>query len=142
MGDGIAPRRNPYDAQWIEGALVAHVNERVRAAQLQDLRCKRCRKVKVSHLASRCVCGGLYDCVEDKRGVADDLRVMHNIASRPRIRRLKDVVEWIAESSPNLEGVAALREGGKVRKVSGTWREMGRVRVDERRAMWTRRMHS
>ena len=101
---------NPYDAQWIEGTLVAHVNERVRAAQLQDLRCKRCRKVKVSHLASRCVCGGLYDCVEDKRGVADDLRVMHNIASRHGFAALKDVVEWIAESSPNLEGVAALRE--------------------------------
>ena len=102
---------NPYDEQWIEGTLVAHVNERVRAAQLQDLRCKRDRKIKVSHLASRCVCGGLYGCVEDKRGVADDLRVMHNIASHHGFAVLKDVVEWVAESSPNLEGVAeALRE--------------------------------
>ena len=48
---------NPYDPQWIEGTLVAHVNERVRQAQLQDLRCTRDRRIKVSHLAARCACG-------------------------------------------------------------------------------------
>ena len=36
----------PYDPQWIEGALVAHVNERMRCSALQDLRCTRDRKIK------------------------------------------------------------------------------------------------
>jgi len=92
----------PYDAQWIEGTLVAHVNERVRTAQLQDLRCTRDRKIKVSHLASRCICGGLFKCSEDSRGVADDLRVMHNIATHHGFHVLREVVEWVVASSPNL----------------------------------------
>ena len=101
---------HPYDAQWIEGTLVAHVNERVRAAQLQDLRCKRDRKIKVSHLAARCACGGLYQCSHDSGGVADDFRVMHNIATHHGFGVLKDVVEWVAESSPNLAGAAMVLE--------------------------------
>ena len=41
---------NPYDLQWVEGTLIARVNERVRAAQLDDLRCGKCRRVKTGHM--------------------------------------------------------------------------------------------
>ena len=74
----------PYDPQWIEGALVAHVNERMRCSALQDLRCTRDRKIKRDHLGSRCVCGGLYACTESATGAADDLPrdARHRDASR------------------------------------------------------------
>ena len=101
---------NPYDPQWIEGTLVAHVNERVRTAQLQDLRCGRDRRIKVSHLGARCACGGLYKCVEDQSAVADDLRVMHDIARHHEFAVLKDVVEWVVRSSPNLSHARAVLE--------------------------------
>ena len=99
---------NPYDPQWIEGTLVAHVNERVRQAQLQDLRCTRDRRIKVSHLAARCACGGLYGCVEDAAATADDLRVMHDIARHHDFKVLRDVVEWVVRASPNLSHARAV----------------------------------
>jgi hypothetical protein len=45
---------------------------------------------------------------QDSRGVADDLRVMHNIAEHHDFKVLKDVVEWVVESSPNLADAAGL----------------------------------
>ena len=99
---------NPYDPQWIEGTLVAHVNERVRQAQLQDLRCTRDRRIKVSHLAARCACGGMYGCVEDASATADDLRVMHDIARHHDFKVLRDVVEWVVRASPNLSHARAV----------------------------------
>lgn len=74
---------------------------------LFHIQCLR-RYAAVSHLAARCACGGLYACVEDVRGAADDLRVMHNIASYHGFAVLKDVVEWVVESSPNLTGAHAV----------------------------------
>jgi len=100
----------PYDPQWIEGALVAHVNERMRCSALQDLRCTRDRKIKRDHLGSRCVCGGLYACTESATGTADDLRVMRDIATHHGFKVLKDVVEWVARRSPNLAGVGGVLE--------------------------------
>ena len=87
---------------------MAHVNERVRLAQLQDLRCGRDKRIKVSHLAARCACGGLYGCVEDAAATADDLRVMHDIARHHDFKVLRDVVEWVVRASPNLSHARAV----------------------------------
>jgi hypothetical protein len=42
------------------------------------------------------------------RGVADDLRVMHNIAAHHGFHVLRDVVEWVVASSPNLKSAAVV----------------------------------
>ena len=95
----------PTDSEWVEGALIAAVNERQRSAQLQDLRCARDGRIKTTHLASRCACGGAFACAEEKRSAADDVRVMRNIAEHHGFEVLRDVVEWVARTSPNLEGM-------------------------------------
>lgn len=92
-----------YDVEWVESTLVRRVNERLRFAQTQDLRCARDGAIKVGRLASRCACGGLFKCVEHKRAAADDLRVMRSIAESHGFETLKDVVDWVDERSPNLE---------------------------------------
>ena len=92
-----------YDVEWVESTLVRRVNERLRATQTQDLRCARDGAIKVGRLASRCACGGSFQCVEHKRAASDDLRVMRAIAEKHGFEVLRDVVDWVDEQSPNLE---------------------------------------
>ena len=89
----------PYDAQWIEGALVAEVNERVRSYQIQDLKCVRDGRVKVGHLANRCTCGGLYKCSAKTGALSDELRVFANIADEHDFKVLRDVVRWVRDKA-------------------------------------------
>ena len=89
------PCGQPYDMQWIEGALVAEVNERVRKYQLQDLKCARDGRIKVGHLANRCACGGLYACSAKPGALGDDLRVFSNIADAHDFKILRDTVDWV-----------------------------------------------
>ena len=93
----------PYDTGWIESTLVGRVNERLRQTQTQDLRCQRDGAIKVGRLASRCACGGLFQCVEHKRAASDDLNVMRSIAEQHGFEVLKEVVEWVGLQSPNLD---------------------------------------
>jgi len=71
---------NRYDLQWIEMKLCEEVNSRVRKAQTQDLKCKRCTRIKVGHVQNRCPCGGLFETASKPGALREGLRVFRNIA--------------------------------------------------------------
>ncbi|CAL55806.1 DNA polymerase epsilon, catalytic subunit A,C-terminal [Ostreococcus tauri] len=89
----------PYDRQWVEGALVAEVNDRVRKYQLQDLKCVRDGRVKVGHLGNRCACGGLFTCSAKDGSLGDDLRVFSSIAEAHDFNILRETVSWVRSNA-------------------------------------------
>jgi len=93
------PCGQPYDKQWIEGALLTEINERVRKYQLQDLKCVRDGRVKVGHLANRCPCGGVFACSVADGALSDDLRVFSNIAEAHDFKILSETVEWMQSNA-------------------------------------------
>ena len=93
------PCGQPYDRQWIEGALLTEINERVRKYQLQDLKCVRDGRVKVGHLANRCPCGGVFACSIADGALSDDLRVFSNIAKAHDFKILGETVEWMQSNA-------------------------------------------
>ena len=51
---------DPYDQAEIQEALIAHVQQRLTAYQLQDLRCPKCRAIKVGNLDDHCRCSSPF----------------------------------------------------------------------------------
>lgn len=89
---------NKYDRQWIEMKLCEEVNARVRKQQTQDLKCKRCQRIKVGHVQNRCPCGGLFDTTSKPGELKEGLRVFRNVAKWHEFDVLADVVQF-AESN-------------------------------------------
>ncbi|WP_214675835.1 hypothetical protein, partial [Escherichia coli] len=87
-----------YDRQWIEMKLCEEVNARVRKQQTQDLKCKRCQRIKVGHVQNRCPCGGLFDTTSKPGELKEGLRVFRNVAKWHEFDVLADVVQF-AESN-------------------------------------------
>lgn len=89
--------RHPYDRDRIEATLLQHARGRAQGAVLQDLFCRRCRRIKTSHLADKCRCGGFFsfrDPVEKQR---EQMRVFRSIARFHGFRVLGEVAEWALE---------------------------------------------
>jgi DNA polymerase epsilon subunit 1 len=85
---------NRYDLQWIEMKLCEEVNARVRKAQTQDLKCKRCTRIKVGHVQNRCPCGGLFETTSKPGALREGLRVFRNVARWHEFDVLASVVHF------------------------------------------------
>ena len=97
LADGewrCAECENRYDLQWIEMKLCDEVNARVRKAQTQDLKCKRCTRIKVGHVQNRCPCGGLFETTSKPGALRDGLRVFRNVARWHEFDVLASVVHF------------------------------------------------
>lgn len=97
LADGewrCAECENRYDLQWIEMKLCEEVNARVRKAQTQDLKCKRCTRIKVGHVQNRCPCGGLFETTSKPGALREGLRVFRNVARWHEFDVLASVVNF------------------------------------------------
>jgi DNA polymerase epsilon subunit 1 len=89
--------QQPLDKAVLEDQLIQLVERRVRAYQLQDLRCKRCRWIKENHLTPTCThCAGSYELAGQptRKTLVQQLRIFYRLANLQKLTRLADVVNW------------------------------------------------
>ncbi|KAI8052820.1 hypothetical protein BDF22DRAFT_633316 [Syncephalis plumigaleata] len=89
--------QQPLDKSILEDQLIQLVERRVRAYQLQDLRCKRCRWIKENHLAPTCTnCAGSYELAGQptRKTLVQQLRIFYRLANLQKLTRLADVISW------------------------------------------------
>lgn len=89
--------RHPYDKDQVEAMLLQHARGRAQGAILQDLFCKRCRRIKTSHLADKCRCGGFFAFRDPVAKQREQAKVFRSIAKFHGFRVLEDTVEWMLE---------------------------------------------
>ena len=81
-----------YDRLTIEEKLVARVLKVLVQWQTQDLRCSKCRRIRVNDLMEHCGCGGVWMTTVDKEQLVRDLRVQEKVATFYQLRMLQAVV--------------------------------------------------
>ncbi|KAI9594971.1 hypothetical protein BDF19DRAFT_465848 [Syncephalis fuscata] len=94
--------QHTFDIQSLEEQLIRLVERRVRAYQLQDLRCRRCRWIKENHLAPTCTnCAGAFELAgrPNRDTLIEQLDVFHRLAQLQKLHRLADVVTWYGAAS-------------------------------------------
>lgn len=86
-----------YDMLYIENQLVQIVKQRVHTYQLQDLKCTKCKQVKIGHMAGQCKCGGGFVVTIAPKEIRKWLNVFRNIAEWHNFDMLGDTVSWLLE---------------------------------------------
>jgi len=84
----------PYDLDDIEERLIDIVRRRVSAYQVQDLRCIKCKRVKVPNMRASCQCAGQFECTMSPASMTEMLRPFKNIAEFYQLEYLWEVVAW------------------------------------------------
>ena len=94
----IKPWRCPtctheYSRLAIEERLIGQVQKTVVQWQTQDLKCGKCRSVRVNEFMEHCGCSGVWVGTVNREKVVEGLRVMERVAGVYGLRMLGEVVE-------------------------------------------------
>lgn len=81
-----------YNRLAIEERLVARVQKVLVEWQTQDLKCQKCRKIRVNDFMEHCGCSGVWVGVIDREKVVKDLRVMERVSGFYGLSMLGEVV--------------------------------------------------
>lgn len=81
-----------YNRLAIEEMLIARVQKMLVEWQTQDLKCRKCQKLRVNDFMDHCGCGGEWTGTVDREGVVKDLRVLERVAGGYEMRMLEGVV--------------------------------------------------
>ncbi|KAL9130915.1 MAG: hypothetical protein Q9217_001018 [Psora testacea] len=81
--------QHPYDRLAIEESLIARVQKTVTEWQTQDLKCRKCRSLRVNDFMEHCACGGEWVCTVDREGAVKGLRIMEGVARGYGLRMLE-----------------------------------------------------
>ena len=93
-----------YDLAAIELRLVEETQKRLTRYQLQDRRCKRCRKAASRVLSERCPCSGEYELDESAEDFAKAMRTLHQAAAFHGFTWLRETVEYaLGETAASAE---------------------------------------
>lgn len=84
--------QHEYDRLAIEERLVARVHKIITEWQTQDLKCTKCRKLRVNDFMGHCGCGGAWVGTADREDNLKDLRVLERVAASYGLRMLGGVV--------------------------------------------------
>lgn len=84
-----------YDKSFIEETLVVEVERRAMSYQLQDLKCSKCRQIKVDNLAKQCKCSGEFSITQSKSDFIKKMRIFMNVAQEQQLMFLEEVVSWV-----------------------------------------------
>ena len=87
--------RAEYPRLSLEERLIARVQKVLVQWATQDVRCAKCRGVKVNEFMEHCGCSGVWVGTMDREKVATDLRIMQRVAVGHGLKMLDDVVEGI-----------------------------------------------
>ncbi|RKP25293.1 D-isomer specific 2-hydroxyacid dehydrogenase [Syncephalis pseudoplumigaleata] len=93
--------QHPLDRAMLEEQLIQLVERRVRAYQLQDVRCRRCRWIKENHMAPTCThCAGAFELAGQltRETLVQQLRIFGRLAHLQQLPRLADAVGWYGAS--------------------------------------------
>ncbi|KAG1384872.1 hypothetical protein G6F61_000060 [Rhizopus arrhizus] len=87
--------QSEYDKVFIEGLLIAKVQEWLKSYQLQDLVCGRCHTVRVGNLTKNCSrCSGEFVCTQSKSELERKIKVIKMIAKEQHASALEDFIDW------------------------------------------------
>jgi DNA polymerase epsilon subunit 1 len=84
-----------YNRAAIEETLIALLQRRSVAYQLQDLRCPKCHAVQAGNLGDYCRCSGRFITTEDPKAMASSLRVFRHLAQFYKFDLLLELVNWM-----------------------------------------------
>lgn len=86
---------HPYDRLAIEERLVSQVQKLVTEWQTQDLKCAKCRTVRVNDFMDHCGCGGQWVGTVDREKALARLKVLERVAGAYGFRMLGAVVSEV-----------------------------------------------
>ena len=81
-----------YDRLAIEERLIARVQKVIVQWQTQDLKCKKCKKIRVNDFMEHCGCSGEWVGTMDRDGVEKGLRVLERVSGFYTLKMLGGVV--------------------------------------------------
>lgn len=81
-----------YDRLAIEEKLIARVQKMIVEWQTQDLKCKKCRNLRVNDFMEHCGCSGEWVATVDREDVVRKLKVLESVAGFHGLRMLGGVV--------------------------------------------------
>ena len=81
-----------YNRLAVEEMLLARVQKMLVQWQTQDLKCAKCRKLRVNDFMDHCGCGGEWTGTVDRNAIVKDLRVLERVAGGYGLRMLGGVV--------------------------------------------------
>ena len=81
-----------YDRLAIEEMLIARVQKAVVEWQTQDLKCGKCKKIRVNDFMEHCGCSGAWVASVDREKVVREMRVLERVAGSYGLRMLGQVV--------------------------------------------------
>ena len=84
--------QHPYDRLAIEEGLIARVQKMITEWQVQDLKCKKCRALRINDFMEHCACGGEWVGTVDREKVVREMRVLDSVARGSGLRMLAEVV--------------------------------------------------
>ncbi|KAG8529220.1 DNA polymerase epsilon catalytic subunit [Bacidia gigantensis] len=87
--------RHPYDKLAIEEQLIGRVQKMVTGWQIQDLKCKKCRGVRVNEFMEHCACGGEWGETVSREKMITDLKVLEGVGRGCDLKMLGDVVDGV-----------------------------------------------
>jgi len=86
-----------YDRLGIEERLIARVQKVLVEWQTQDLKCRKCARLRVNDFMEHCGCGGEWTGTVEREGVLRGLRVLERVAGGYGMRMLGGVVGGVLE---------------------------------------------
>ena len=81
-----------YDRLAIEEGLIARVEKALVKWQTQDLKCGKCRKIRVNDFMEHCGCSGAWVATVDRGKVVREIKVLERVAESYGLRMLGQVV--------------------------------------------------
>ena len=82
-----------YDRLAIEERLIGRVQKALVEWQTQDLKCAKCRKIRVNDFMEHCGCSGVWVGTVDRDDVVGKLRVLERVSKIYKLKMLEGVME-------------------------------------------------
>lgn len=88
-----------YENEEIEIRLLDVVHRKIMSYTLQDLRCTRCKEIKMDNIAELCSCAGAFDTLVKTSELRQLLQTFLTVADSHQMTLLKDQVELFLANS-------------------------------------------
>lgn len=84
-----------YDRLAIEEGLIGRVQKALVEWQTQDLKCAKCRKIRVNDFMEHCGCSGVWVGTADRDDVVRKLRVLERVSKVYKLKMLEGVIDGV-----------------------------------------------
>ena len=84
--------KHPFDRLGVEESLIGRVERMVVQWQIQDLKCRKCKVLRVNDFLEHCPCGGEWVETVDREKMVGEMRVLEGVAKGCGLKMLEEVV--------------------------------------------------